>query len=230
MSVPTATKMVIKAYSDSKFTKPVGAPFTVWVNPSTYAHKTKIIYNDRQGQGSNGNSPEFNKVGEENISFELLFDATGALPEPADADYAGKGITKGIADFIALAATLNGEIHSPNYLILSWAQLQFPCVLTGLDIDYTLFRPDGTPLRAKMKVDFQSFTSEEQLAKKAKKSSPDLSHLVTVVAGDTLPLLCYDIYGDSGYYRQVAEANDLLEFRSLVPGTILLFPPLEGFS
>lgn len=227
MVVPLAKKMQIAAYSDENFSSSIGT-FSVWVNPSTYSYKTKVLYRDRQGQGSNGPSPRFNKICDENVSFDLLFDATGALPEPDGADYAGSGITNGISQFMALTTSFNGQVHRPNYLTLSWADLQFDCVLTSLDITYTLFRPDGTPIRAKMKVAFQSFTSQARLAREAAKSSPDLTHVVTTVVGDTLPLLCYRIYGDSGFYREVAEVNGLTDFRRLEPGRQLQFPPLRG--
>jgi nucleoid-associated protein YgaU len=45
--------------------------------------------------------------------------------------------------------------------------------------------------------------------------------------GDTLPLLCERIYGDPGYYIDVARFNGLVHFRCLEPGTRLHFPPLE---
>jgi len=48
-----------------------------------------------------------------------------------------------------------------------------------------------------------------------------------VKAGDTLPLMCYLIYGDPKYYLAVAEANGLGNFRSLIPGMAIVFPPLE---
>jgi nucleoid-associated protein YgaU len=48
-----------------------------------------------------------------------------------------------------------------------------------------------------------------------------------VKAGDTLPLMCYMIYGDPKYYLAVAAANNLSNFRSLLPGTDIVFPPLE---
>jgi nucleoid-associated protein YgaU len=60
----------------------------------------------------------------------------------------------------------------------------------------------------------------------ANKTSPDLSHILTVRAGDILPLMCFDVYGSSAYYPQVARVNGLTEFRQLTPGTQLLFPPL----
>jgi hypothetical protein len=223
-------KMTITAYSDPGFTtKVMGAPnpFTVWINPSSYTYGRQISYNDRQAQGSPEPSPEFNRIADEDISFDLVFDATGVIPPPTGQSYKN-GVADILNQFINLVATVNGAIHSPNYLIVGWATLQFQCVLSSLKIDYTLFMPDGTPLRAKVSVSFKSYTSESAIAKGAAKASPDLSHIVTVAAGDTLPDLCYRVYGDSGYYAEVARINGLLSFRALAPGLGLLFPPLRG--
>jgi len=49
-----------------------------------------------------------------------------------------------------------------------------------------------------------------------------------VAPGDSLPLMCYRIYGDSRYYIQIAKFNRLNDFRNLQPGTRISFPPLEG--
>lgn len=224
------TKLTITAYSDPGFTTRVAGtnnPFTAWINPSSYSYNRQISYNDRQAQGSPGPSPEFNRILDEEVSFELVFDGTGVIAPPT-----GQSCTNGVADvisqFLSLVATVNGSIHSPNYLVLGWAQLQFQCVLSSVKIDYTLFRPDGTPLRARMSVSFKSYTSESMLAKEANTLSPDMTHLVVVQAGDTLPDLCYQIYGDSGYYMDVAKINGLLSFRGIAPGTTLSFPPLKG--
>jgi nucleoid-associated protein YgaU len=48
-----------------------------------------------------------------------------------------------------------------------------------------------------------------------------------VKAGDNLPALCYDVYGNPDYYLDVANANQIADFRNLVPGTSIMFPPLE---
>lgn len=221
-------KMVITAYSDQNFTTQVGSPYSVWINPASYSHKYAIYYNDRQAQGSDGGSPDFNRVGPETVSFELVFDATGVVPSPiaGKPDAPSDGVTGMVDGFTLLVFQFNGKIHSPNYVMLSWGTLQFGCRLQSMDVNYTLFRPDGTPLRARMSVSFIGFTSEQQLAKQANKASPDMTHIVTVVAGDSLPTLCYRIYGSSLPYLRVAEYNRLNTFRHLVPGTQLLFPPL----
>ena len=45
--------------------------------------------------------------------------------------------------------------------------------------------------------------------------------------GDTLPQLCFAIYGDPRYYLQVAAENGLTNFRDLSPGDNLVFPPID---
>jgi hypothetical protein len=141
--------------------------------------------------------------------------------------YTGDGIAEQIDAFKKLVFSYNGNIHSPNYLKLVWGTMLFRCRLASLSINYTMFKPDGTPLRARAKASFIGFTDEVELAKKANKSSPDLTHEVTVRTGDRLPLLCFEIYGTSAPYLAVAEVNGLTDFRRLVPGTKLLFPPLR---
>ena len=108
------------------------------------------------------------------------------------------------------------------------ATLLFKGRLESLTLNYTLFRPNGMPLRARANASFVGFTDELLLHSKIKKNSPDLTHVITVQAGDTLPLLCNRIYGRSDYYSQVAEVNGLTAFRDLRPGTQLVFPPLVG--
>lgn len=221
-------KLKITAYSDGSFTKQVGAPFSVLINPEKYTHGYKIKYTDPKGQGSNGGSPNFNKIPSETVGFEIVFDGTGVVPSqtlgtPVD-------VKTQIDAFKELVFGYSGKIHETKYVVLSWASLRFKCRLVSLDLNYTLFKPDGSPLRATAKAQFTGFNDEAELAAEATKSSPDMSHLVTVKAGDTLPLLCWDVYGRSDLYIQVARVNGLVGFRDLSAGTRLLFPPLGEAS
>lgn len=224
-------KMTIQAFEKSDFTKQVGE-FQVHINPASYKHDYKICYSDSQGQGSNGPSPKFNRISQDKVSFDIVFDGTGVIPSaiPGVLPFTGDGISEQIAAFKGLVFNYNGNIHSPNYLKISWGSLLFRSRLTALGIKYTLFKPDGTPLRATASVSLQGFNDEVDLALKANRSSPDLSHAIVVRTGETLPLLCYRIYGDSSYYLEVARANGLTDVRHLVPGTKLLFPPLRSAS
>jgi len=64
-------------------------------------------------------------------------------------------------------------------------------------------------------------------AKEANNKSPDLTHLIEIKQGDTLPLICNRVYGDPSYYMEVARYNNLVNFRKLVPGTKLYLPPIK---
>jgi hypothetical protein len=220
-------KLKVRAYSNSSFDTEVGS-IQVWINPEKYTHVYRVCYNDRQAQGSPGGSPDFDKIPSDRVSFELVFDGTGVVgsPVPGLVPYTADGITQQVDAFRKLVFSYDGNIHSPRYLQLVWGTFFFTCRLKELSLTYTLFKPDGTPLRARANATFLGYTDEVTLAKMAKKSSPDLTHVRTVRAGDTLPLLCWEVYGSSEWYARVAEANRLSGFRDLVVGTQVVFPPL----
>lgn len=219
------TKMKIVAFSDAKFLDRVGER-EVQINPATYQLTQPICYVDDQAQGAAGGSPNFNRMPSDRLDLELVFDGTGVLPPSKPDRSTADGVADEIELFRQLVFTYDGNIHQPNYLKLIWGTLLFACRLKLLDLTYKLFKPDGSPLRATARASFIGFNDEETLALKANKSSPDLTHVRTVEAGDRLPLLCHEIYGSSAYYRQVARANRLTSFRRLEVGRQLVFPPL----
>ena len=129
--------------------------------------------------------------------------------------------------FKSTCYTYNGTIHEPNYLILNWGSLVFKCKLTSLSVNYTLFQKNGIPLRAKASVEFMEAIGVSEISKEANMQSPDLTHMVVIRDGDTLPMLCMEMYGDSSYYMEVAEYNNIINFRDIAPGTQIYLPPLK---
>jgi hypothetical protein len=162
------------------------------------------------------------------LSLNLVLDGTGTtemgimqlMPQPS--------VSERVKTFLGLAFDMNGDIHEPNYLVAKWGDLAFNCRLGSVDIHYTNFDRDGTPLRAGLDIKLIADESVDTLQKTERKSSPDLSHSRIVRAGDTLPLLAKEIYGSSAYYLWVAQANGLDEIRRLTPGQRLVFPPLAA--
>ncbi|HEY1038133.1 MAG TPA: hypothetical protein VGF30_01935 [Bacteroidia bacterium] len=214
-------KLTIYPFKDNGFSQKAGDPFVVTVNPEKYSHNYSVTYNTDQAFGTAGASTKLEKMSPETVTMELLFDATGIITGSSG------NITKDIANFKTAAYNFNGEIHSPNYLKLSWGTLIFNCHLTSLEVSYTLFKPDGTPLRARANVSFQGYIDEKTLALSENKQSPDLTHIIVFKGGDTLPNLCYATYGDANYYREVAKANNITHYRNILPGTKLFFPPIR---
>ncbi|HEY7809688.1 MAG TPA: hypothetical protein VIA98_04850 [Allosphingosinicella sp.] len=220
------TKLKIRAYEDPDFAtewSDNANPLTVMINPASYSQRLAVDYTEDDAAGATGQARAFNKECGVRLDLELVLDGTGTVPFAQQ-----QTVAQQIIALRRLGLAINPGTHRPNYVKLSWGTLLFKGQLQSLDVTYSLFNPDGSPLRAKVKASFLGFQDPLEAAKGQNRSSPDLTHRVTVRAGDTLPLLCKRIYGDSGYYVQVAAANGLSGFRSLPLGSVLNFPPLRG--
>jgi hypothetical protein len=222
-------RLKIRAFIDEEFKTQDGGDFTVWLNPESYKRTLKIESTDQQALGGTGSTPLFKKVGQETIGLKLIFDTTGLVSSPLGNETMPEdGVVALIEPLIDKIAKVPAKRTRPNFVQLSWAQLQAKCVLESMSVDYKLFRPDGTPIRAVCDLSFKSFASALTLSRTAKLESKQVEKVVTVVEGDTLPGICYDIYGDSSMYLSVARYNNLTGFRKLAPGSQLRLPPRSG--
>jgi nucleoid-associated protein YgaU len=202
-----------------------GSTCEVLINPAGYSHDREIYYSQKKHLGALAPKTEFSAMEAETVSFdEIIIDGTGVVrPSPGGAVPDVKTQLKQLTDVVY---KYSGNKHEPPWVRLLWGTLIFFGRLTSMSVDYTLFKPSGEALRAKLKLSFRGAMSPQEEALRANRSSPDLSHRVVVRAGDTLPLLCYRIYRDSSYYPEVARLNQLSDFRNLKPGSRLVFPPL----
>lgn len=232
MAVPgKLEKMLILAYETSEDAENGGKAeakdsFEALINPETYTLEYKVKTSDGQGQGTSGAQAKFEYTMPEELTFEFLFDNTGIIDGKPKKD----GIFEEVNHFRELLTQYQGESHEPYHLKLVWGNLIFKGRAIELGITYKLFNPDGQPIRAIAKAKFKGSVEEKKRAAKENKSSADLTHRRKVKAGDTLPLMCYRIYGDPKYYLEVAKVNDLGNFRFLQPGMDLIFPPIEKTS
>lgn len=225
MSSGQLEKLKIVAYSDPEFNNEVDdGQFSTLLNPEKYTFHYKIEQNDDQAAGTSTVSPRFNKQLPETLELDFVFDRSGVISGYESTD---DGIIDDIEKFKKVILNYDGENHKPNYLIISWGSLLFKGSLTEMDIEFKIFKPDGTPIRALAKGKFQGFVEDNLRVAKENNQSPDLTHQRIVKAGDTLPLMSYKIYGDSKYYIDVARINNITNFRKLKIGQKIFFPPLK---
>lgn len=213
-------KMVIEAYEKPDFTTKAGE-FTFQINPENYSRVFKPASSGSGQVLTNGETvPKNFSIDLEDLKLTFFLDSTGVVEGCDD-------VQESVENLKDLCLDVNGNIHRANYLKVRWSSsFVFPCVMKSLTVDYQLFKPDGAPVRAKLTANFQEFIDAETKAKEDNTSSPDLTHVHTVLAGDNLPLLCYRIYGESKYYIQVAEFNQIPSLSNLNPGQKIIFPPL----
>jgi len=245
------SKMKILAFKDCNYTKFAGV-YTAQINPDGYSLGYSVEFDEAQAGGTSGKSARMNVKKPDNLTLNFIFDSTGVIPPPIAAQNVIReaGIDTNIPFFNetqAVARKLDKEIgveadlllfrefligmdsekHSVRHLILHWGTLLFKCVLTTLEVQYTLFNPNGVPIRATATATFKGSIPDLLREAKEKFNSPDLTHVRTVKASDTIFNLCEEIYGDPALYIHVAEANGLTQFRNLQPGITIFFPPIE---
>ena len=213
-------KLIIRSHEQPDYSdEPIGE-FEAYVNPHEFTIAYEMEYESSQGSGTTGSRMEFSKVKPGDLSLTFFIDGTGA-----------NGVIIDVQERIELFQTVtgyNGNIHRPNYLKVVWGTLQVKrCILKSASIAYKLFKPSGMPLRAVITANFTETSDDTTRVALAQDESPDLTHVRMVRAGDSLPLMCYRIYGDTRYYLDVARANGLDDFRNLKTGTKIFFPPLE---
>jgi hypothetical protein len=199
-----------------------GKTFTVMLNPASYKQNEGIKYNKQETPGQVDSTQPFHATSPKKLDFSIIIDGTGVVGDSANQDVASK-----IDELNEVVYKYDGSNHEPNHVRVLWGKLKFFGRLESMSIDYTLFAHGGKPLRAEIALSFVSFLTAKEEALQKKKNSPDVTHIVTIKAGDTIPRLCSRIYGNGGYYKQVARINNITNFRNIRPGATLHFPPLR---
>lgn len=144
-------------------------------------------------------------------------------------------VDKVIKKLLECCHSVAGNIHEPLYLTLQVFGMPlvksagggFRCRLESLNIENKIVDLLGYRKKALVKCRFVECLSQEQIDADQKTSSPDLTHIRQVVAGETLASKTYDIYDDTKHSVSIAEFNQLDSLRDIPLGKTLAFPPLE---
>jgi nucleoid-associated protein YgaU len=125
----------------------------------------------------------------------------------------------------------HGDMHRPPVCRLVWGCYSFAdflWVVTSLTQTFTLFRNDGTPVRATLSCDFRQWRSEKMEERALNLRSPDVAKTRVVRRGETLSSIAGEEYADPALWRPIAEANGIDNPRRLEPGKALLIPVLTS--
>lgn len=168
------------------------------------------------------------------LSMDLFFDST-----EGGTGAAAQSVTEDVEKFHKLVS-VSGALHHPPLVRMTWGEnfpgaslgeseqagQTFTAVVLSVSRRFTLFNPDGKPLRAIVSISLKQFATVAQQVTEINYQSADHTRLHVVQEGETLPLIAFDAYGDVRHWRLIAAHNDLSEIRRPVPGTPLELPPL----
>lgn len=160
---------------------------------------------------------QFIRGNSEKLSVELLADTSDTLED----------VREKYVNNLRNLLNINRDLHAPPIVTFVWAKQEFKGVVESLNVTYTLFSPDGTPLRAKLSLVLKEYRPVEEQVKKTPKASPDLEKTWVVRRGDTLSSIAAAIYRAPGEWRAIAKANGIQDPRALEPGRVLTLPRLR---
>jgi nucleoid-associated protein YgaU len=192
-----------------------GKQFEVMFNPEEYTINKDNNFASQNVPGLSGPILQFVHGNMRTLEMELFFDTYEAHTDVRDQ----------IANLLDLLK-INGDLHAPPIIQISWASLQFRCVLARASQKFILFLPDGRPARARINCTFNEYIDPEREAKEVNRQTSTYTKAHIVIAGETLSGIAASIYGDPAQWRPIAIVNEVDDPRDLIAGQSLQIPPL----
>ena len=216
--------------SDDRASELAGKKLKFQFNPETIKMTRKSSLKNfpvKAGKGT-GNTKQAKGLAQASTFSipEVIFDTYELKPQ--------KSVYTEYVQLLEKFAGYDKHKHAPAWLMFNWGdftkdrsqELTLSLWLKTLDVTYTMFLPNGKPVRAKVKMTFEIGVPPEKLGASAEEKSPDHAKLVTVKRGDTLADIAFVEYDDSNEWRRIADFNDIDDPMSLRPGRKLLIPPI----
>ncbi len=192
-----------------------GAQFDVMFNPEEYTINQDNNFASQNVPGLSAPITQFVHGNMRTLEMELFFDTYEANTDVRDR-------TRNITDLL----NINGDLHAPPIIRISWASLQFRCVLARAGQKFILFFPDGRPARARITCTFNEFVDPSRESKEVNRQTANYTKVHVVLAGETLSGIAGRLYQDPAMWRPIAIANEIDNPRELTTGQSLDIPPL----
>lgn len=103
---------------------------------------------------------------------------------------------------------------------------EFKCIVESIKQKFTLFSPEGVPLRATLTLSLREYKTLDDQLKQLNLNSPDRTHNHILQQGDTLSSVAGQYYRKPGAWRYIADGNGIQDPRRLDVGSFLTIPPI----
>src|SRR6266852_5667525 len=195
-------------------------------NPKEYSLQKSATWNRPTNKSAKSSSkPEFGGTQPQSVSMELLFDDW----ENPDAD-----LLDDIKTLLGWLKPTDDSIDKkkpqPQILKLHWGSnhslSEFKGFLKSVSVKYTMFKPDGKPVRATANIALEEVPDEPD---KTNPTSGSLAGRRTYVmsTADSLQSIAFAEYGDPGLWRALAVFNRVDDPLRVTAGTRLLLPSAD---
>ena len=196
-----ATALEIRTYTDARMSGDGALGYSIDLVPEkitiSYGLKFKI-----DNPNTNKRVTKFEGYDDSKLNFVFVIDATGVTGKQVVIKDEIKKLGEAIYNYV-------DSIHKPHYLKIKYGSINFKCHLKSCNIDYVLFKSDGTALRAKVTLTFDEFVLPAD-AESRKMSSPDMTHLRYFKESDNIFTYCEEIYSNPNQAVQIAKFNEII--------------------
>jgi hypothetical protein len=218
----------------------LGDPIPVSFNPTEYTLNKGAQIAEVTIPGLDSPVLQFVRGQSETLSLDLFFDSTENGMDDAATSVAN------LTDQFYQLVKIDGSTHAPPICFFCWGddfpgqrsygsigggtgsqqRHGFKCLVESVRQRFTLFSPQGVPLRATLTVSLKEYKTLSEQISELNKQSADHSHTHVVQIGETISQIAYEALEDPAQWRVIADQNALLDPLNLKPGTILEIPAL----
>lgn len=188
------------------------------------AERLSVMYNPEEFRLEQGNT--FAEVGIPGLEAPPLQYVRGKL-RSLSMDlfwdtYEQQRDVRSFSDQIVSLLNKHPRTMAPPVLLFTMGQFAFECVLVDVSQTFTMFLPDGTPVRATQSVSFQEFSRASIEAERGLFLGPPTLH--NAGPTQTLSDLAGDYLGNPALWREIAEANGIDDPLNIEAGLALIIP------
>lgn len=200
----------------------VGASCNFQFNPKEYTIQRSANVPRQSTPSAKGSSPpQYTGPEPRSMSFEAFFDESETQTSVAKK-----------VDFLldcCVATPKSRQDRKPALPVVSFqwgSSPPFKGVVKSVNAKYTLFTSEGVPIRAACTVNLEEYTEPEG-GQNPTSGGRTARRSHRVVAGDSLPSIAYEEYGEPGLWRAIAELNGVDDPMRLPSGLQLLVPEAD---
>jgi nucleoid-associated protein YgaU len=203
-----------------------GEVVTALFNPKEYTFSKSNSWGGGEQGGSQANAGELKFTSGQNISMklQLVFD-TYHMPSTPDVRSFTDGLWKMMKIDKSLTSSASEHGRPPKVKFFWGTTWGFDAVIENLSQQFTMFLPNGLPVRAIVDMTLKEVRDHEASPFTNPTSGGIGGERVHLVRqGDTLARIAEETMGSARHWRAIAEFNNLESVRDLSTGSSLFIP------
>jgi len=206
---------------DKNYEEKAGLRVDCMFNPFEYRVTKSNTFQDNPKNRSDCPQGEFTKGGSQTLTLKLIFDTY----ETGD-DVSKK--TNELWKFMMVKENKQNRPDkkaSPPLVAFEWGVFRFVSFITNMTQTFTLFKTDGTPVRASVDVTFTQYNDvDDYPGQNPSSGGGPAERIRLVVSGDRLDAIAAEEYQDATKWRLIADHNHISNPLALKAGTYLRIP------